>query len=234
VAPRDFITRLTRRAARAGLPLHDELIQKLATFYALLARWNEKINLTSLAEPDEAIDRLLLEPLIAARYVDPSARRMMDVGSGGGSPAIPLKLALPQVALTMVEAKARKSAFLREAVRQLELGQAEVETARVEELLANPALHEAFGTVTMRAVRVETRMLHTVQAFLASNGQLLLFRGPHGPATPSVVVPPLEWVDTYSLVDTNQSRVTVLLKRPVGPSMNVPRGTLLPGALDRS
>ena len=234
VAPRDFNSRLTRRAIRAGLSLNDELIEKLGAFYALLSRWNEKINLTSLADPDEAVDRLLLEPLLAARYVDPATRRMMDVGSGGGSPAVPLKLALPHVGLTMVEVKARKSAFLREVVRQLELDESDVETARVEELLAKPALHEAFGTVSMRAVRVETRMLHTLQAFLATSGQLLLFRGPHGPSAPSFVVPPLEWVNTYSLVDTNQSRVTVLLKRPIGAVRDVPRGTVQPGALDRS
>ncbi len=67
----------------------------------------------------------------------------MDVGSGGGSPAIPLKLAVPRLRLTMVEAKARKSAFLREAVRHLGLEQRSVETARYEELLARPDLHEA-------------------------------------------------------------------------------------------
>ena len=91
-----------------GLSLTDDLAEKLATFYALLSRWNQKINLTALADPDEAIDRLILEPLLAARHVPASRTRLMDVGSGGGSPAIPLKLALPQLALTMVEVKVEK------------------------------------------------------------------------------------------------------------------------------
>ena len=136
MAPRDFTTRLTRRAARVGLFLNDDLVERLATFYALLSRWNQKINLTSLSDPDEAIDRLILEPLLAARYVPPAATGFMDIGSGGGSPAIPLKLAIPHLQLTMVEAKTRKSAFLREAARQLDLGSTQVETTRVEELLA--------------------------------------------------------------------------------------------------
>ena len=229
MAARDFSTRLTRRASRAGLSLNDDLVERLATFYALLTRWNQKINLTSLANPDEAIDRLLLEPLLAARHLSSDTKRLMDVGSGGGSPAIPLKLALPHVGLMMVEVKARKSAFLREAVRQLELSDTQVEAARVEELLARPTLHEAFSAISMRAVRVESRMLHTLQAFLAENGQLLLFRGPQGPVTPSVVMPPLEWLHTYDLVDTNQSRVTVLLKRSIGPPSVVPRGTVSSG-----
>ena len=226
MAPRDFTSRLTRRATRVGLFLTDEVVEKLATFYALLSRWNEKINLTSLDDPDAAIDRLILEPLMATRYVPVGANRLMDVGSGGGSPAIPLKVAVPRLALTMVEVKARKSAFLREAVRQLELEQAVVETTRIEELLAKPSLHEAFDLVTMRAVRVETSTLHTLQAFLKSGGQLFLFRGPHGPVVPQVVVPPLEFVDTYPLVDSLQSRLTALSKRRVGSNADVPRGTI--------
>ena len=234
MAPRDFTTRLTRRATRAGLFLTDDLIEQLATFYALLSRWNQKINLTALHNPDEAIDRLMLEPLMAARYIPATAQRLMDVGSGGGSPAIPLKLAVPRLALTMVEVKARKSAFLREAVRQLELTQTEVETARVEELLTKPELHEAFDVLSMRAVRVEARTLHTLQAFLKSHGQMFLFRGPHGPAIPQAVVPPLEWLETVPLVETLQSRLTTLVKRQIGVSAsNVPRGTSRP-AVDRS
>jgi 16S rRNA (guanine527-N7)-methyltransferase len=225
VAPRDFPTRLTRRASRAGLSLQDDLVARLDTFYTLLSRWNQKINLTSLTDPDEAIDRLILEPLIAARYVPASAQKLMDIGSGGGSPAIPLKLALPRLDLTMVEVKARKSAFLREAIRQLGLPDTRVETARVEELLPRPELHETFHVLSLRAVRVETRVLHTVQAFLASGGSMLLFRGPSGPSAPAVIVPPLEWQATYPLVDTLQSRVTVLVKRTIGQQRNVPRGT---------
>jgi 16S rRNA (guanine527-N7)-methyltransferase len=227
VAPRDFSTRLTRRASRVGLFLNGELVEKLETFYGLLFRWNQKINLTSLTDPDEAIDRLLLEPLIAARHVPTSAARFMDIGSGGGSPAIPLKLALPHLHLTMVEAKVRKSAFLREACRQLGLGATEVETARVEELLALPQLHEGFDLISMRAVRIEMRMLNTIQAFLKPGGHVLLFRGPHGPAEPAVV-PPIQWVDTYPLVEAMQSRATLLQKRSIGT--HVPRGTIRPEA----
>jgi 16S rRNA (guanine527-N7)-methyltransferase len=223
VAPRDFSSRLTRRAGRLGIPLSDDLVEKLAAFYGLLARWNQKINLTSLADPDEAIDRLILEPLLAARDVPGGASRFMDIGSGGGSPAIPLKLAVPQLELTMVEVKVRKSAFLREASRHLSLANTVVETARVEELLARPQLHETFDLITMRAVRIEARMLNTIQAFLKPGGIVLLFRGPHGPAEP-VVVHPLQWIETHALLDTLQSRITVLQKRQFGG--HVPRGTM--------
>lgn len=211
MAPRDLKTRLFRRAQRCGVFLPDDLSDRLLLYYELLARWNRKINLTALNDPDEAIDRLLLEPILAARHLSPGSLPILDVGSGGGSPAIPLKLASPRSALTMVEVKARKSAFLREAIRTLELTDAQVETSRFEELLARPELHEAFGVLSLRAVRVELRSLMTLQAFLRPGGVMLMFRGPGGPREPQSV-PTLRWMETHPLVESLQSRLTILQK----------------------
>jgi 16S rRNA (guanine527-N7)-methyltransferase len=224
VGARDVRSRLSRRAAKANTFIPDPLADRLAAYYELLTRWNRKINLTSIDNVDEAIDRLLLEPIIAGRFLPPTAKRLLDIGSGGGSPAIPLKLAHPSLQLTMVEAKARKSAFLREAIRHLSLDNAHVETARYEELLVRPELHEAADVLTIRAVRTEPRVLVSLQAFLGGGGTLMLFCCPAGSTAAAPVVPPLEWTGTYPLVDALQSRVTVLTKKHVGAG--VPRGTL--------
>ena len=223
MAPLVFRTRLRRRASKAGISLTDDLSAALTTYYELLARWNRKINLTALENPDEAIDRLLLEPLVAARYLPSRVALLMDIGSGGGSPAIPLKLAAPGISLTMVEAKARKSAFLREAVRQLGLDRTQVENARYEELLTRPELHDRHDALSIRAVRVEPRALVTLQAFLRPLGTMMLFRGPDGVAESQTFFPPLEYVQTVPLLEATQSRLVLLAKRPVGGS--VPRGT---------
>ena len=206
-----------------GLFLPDEISEKLAIYFELLERWNRKINLTALADPDEAIDRLLLEPLLAARHLPAvSPLLLIDVGSGGGSPALPLAvMGGERVRLTMVEAKTRKSAFLREAVRQLQLV-AQVENSRFEELLARPELHERFDTMSIRAVRIETKILMTLQALLKPNGVLMLFRGPSGPDQPGTVMPPLEFQTSVGLVDSLQSRLTLLRK-----ASDVPRGTFI-------
>src|SRR3954454_18706272 len=105
MAARDFRTRLSRRASRVGVAVPDDLGSRLAIYYELLERWNRKINLTALEDPDVAIDRLILEPLIAAKYLPAhtDAIRLIDIGSGGGSPALPLALAAgPRLSLTMV------------------------------------------------------------------------------------------------------------------------------------
>jgi len=96
-------------------------------------------------------------------------------------------------------------------VRALRLEQTVVETARYEELLAKPELHESFDVLSLRAVRVEVRTLFTLQAFVKREGLLFLFRGPSGPDAPDVV-PPLRWVSTVPLIESLQSRLTVLRK----------------------
>ena len=119
--PRDFRARLERRAKRVGLTVSVELAERLGAYVELLSRWNKRMNLTALDERDEAIDRLLIEPLVAVKYLPARSAAVLDIGSGGGSPAIPMKLAASGIALRMVEAKTRKAAFLREAIRQLNL-----------------------------------------------------------------------------------------------------------------
>jgi 16S rRNA (guanine527-N7)-methyltransferase len=219
VSRREFRDRLRRRAKRAAIGLNAELEDALERYYTVLTKWNAKINLTSRSESageDEAIDRLLIEPLAAAQHVAPDARSAIDIGSGGGSPAIPLTLAVPRLHMRMVESKTRKAVFLREAVRALDLGRVEVETSRFEELLTRPELHEGLDLVTIRAVRVEPRTLLGLQAFLRPGGQLMLFRGPGGSDVADSSTPPLRWLATYPLVDALRSRLVILEKTSIG------------------
>jgi len=162
----------------AGLAVSAEVVGGLATYLELLERWNRKINLTALAlDPpsEESLDRLLIEPLCAASFIKPEDRVAVDIGSGGGSPAIPIQLARPDLRMVMVESKIRKTAFLHEAVRQLEIETAEVRNCRYEELLTDAQLHETVDVVTMRAIRVETKVLKTVQSLLRLGGRVFVF-----------------------------------------------------------
>jgi 16S rRNA (guanine527-N7)-methyltransferase len=215
---REFAERVRRRAKKADVAVGPPLLQALEAYYRLLEAWNAKINLTALdleTGGDRAIDRLLMEPLAAVRHLPPDCRQLIDIGSGGGSPAIPMKLARPDLSFTLVEAKARKCAFLREAGRQLKV-ELRVETARYESLLTRPELHEAFDVATLRAVRIEPRVLIGLQAFLRPGGQILLFRGPAGSEVPSALTPPLVWQSSHPLIESLQSRLVVLRKIDVG------------------
>lgn len=224
---RDFQGRLRRRAQRAGATLTPDAAARFETYYTLLARWNARINLTALNlnSGEEAIDRLLIEPLLASRVVRKADSTLVDIGSGGGSPALPLAIAAPHLRLTMVEVKVRKSAFLREAIRALELD-ARVLTSRFEQLLADPAMHESFDLLSLRAVRIDERILSGIQSFVKPAGRFLLFR-PTGNQGDLEHPPTLVVKKKLPLVENLRSQLVVMEKRPIGRAGSgvVPRGT---------
>ena len=202
--PTESEARLLARARSLDLEIPPPLASALAAYYDLLFRWNRKINLTALADSEAAIDRLLLEPVIAARVL-PRLPRLMDLGSGGGSPAIPLALALEAPSLVMVESRGRKAAFLREAAREAGV-RAVVEASRFEELAGQAEYHASMDLVSIRAVRMDEATLSVAERFVRPGGRLALFT-------------------TVDGGEFGCARVTPLLGRSQLVQLDVPRGT---------
>ena len=206
----EFRDRLARRTRRAKAPIALGMLEPLEAYFRLLAQWNAKINLTALpleSPTDETFDRLLVEPLGAARQIPTHTPSVwFDLGSGGGSPAIPLKIARPALRLTMIESKERKSAFLREAIRALGLADAFVETGRFEVASATAQYSGKADIVTVRAVKADPELFHTAKQMLKNGGRLLLFRPAH---SPSADPPGFERVNTVPLIDSPQSFLSI-------------------------
>ena len=201
--------RIAARAEGAGVPVGRALSDALARYVELLVRWNERMNLTGLTDDDAGLDRLVVEPLGAVRMLPTGAVRLIDIGAGGGSPALPMKLARPDVQLRMVESKSRKAAFLREAVRHLGISGAEVEACRYEQLAARVTDDERADVVTVRAVRLDEDGLDCVARLLASDGRLFLFEG-QDQGGGSRVGGRFGTVETYPLVESLKSRLAVI------------------------
>lgn len=171
-----FETALAARASAAGLTVSESVTAQLARYYELLSRWNRTINLTGLplqGFPDSTVDRLLIEPLVAANFIDRWVKSWVDLGSGGGSPAIPLKIARPSVELLMVESKARKTVFLKEAIHHLRLEGASAIAERFETLSTD--LVHSFDLVTVRAVRADAPLAAVAASLVKRHGKLLIF-----------------------------------------------------------
>lgn len=198
------------------MSLSNGVLDALSAYFDLLQKWNRKVSLTSLpvdSGGDEALDRLLIEPVLAAKYFRGEDSLVLDIGSGGGSPAIPMRLAVPTITLRMVESKTRKAAFLREVVRTLELDRVAVDAVRFEELLVRPALHDAADVVTLRAVRADRKALSALQSFLKPTGLLFLF-GTASPTKPESVPPLLKLSATHPLLLQWGSRLEIFQKMP--------------------
>jgi 16S rRNA (guanine(527)-N(7))-methyltransferase RsmG len=172
------------RLERAQVQVGPDVLRRLCEYFTLLARWNRRINLTSLPlEPpqDAAIDRLLVDPLRAVPFIAEGALTWIDIGSGGGSPAVPIKLMRPAARLTMTESRARKAAFLRECIRTLELPSTTVFADRFETTASLPQFAGTFDLVTIRAVRIDEPIAEGVSSVLHEGGDLLLFGEDPGP-----------------------------------------------------
>ncbi len=173
---RQFAEALVSALGRDRL-LPSDSIARLTAYWQLLAKWNAKVNLTAfpLDPPTRAaIDRLFVEPILAAEHFPSTARAWYDLGSGGGSPAIPLKILHADIPLAMVEARERKVAFLREAARQLELTDVEVIASRFEEVAdRRPGTADV---ITVRAVRPDSTLAETAVRLLTLFGILLSFQ----------------------------------------------------------
>jgi 16S rRNA (guanine527-N7)-methyltransferase len=117
-----------------GLSASEPQVLCIQRYMAILLQWNEKINLTAIRDPLEILYRHFCESMFAAVAVPLERGRLADVGSGGGFPGLPLKIARDQMEVILVESSAKKATFLAEAIRELELERARVIVGRYEEL----------------------------------------------------------------------------------------------------
>lgn len=192
----------------------DEVVSGLGEYLALVARWNRRINLTAFAldtPSDDAIDRLLVEPLAAARHLLPGDRVLVDVGSGSGSPAIPLKIAAPYLRLVLVEARIRKSAFLREAARVLGLREVAVETRRLGADWKPAELAGKVDVVTLRAVRVDGPLWKAIEGLAGAAGRVFLF-GKSG-ISPKTRIDDAKWEFSRPGDPTDPGFMTIVKRR---------------------
>ncbi len=140
------VARLKALASRVDAPLETGQADALLAYCDLLLQWNVRINLTGARSVEELVDGHLVDALVLAREVHSGTA--VDVGAGGGLPGVPFAVLRPDVALTLVEPRAKRVAFLRTAVRELRLSQVVVEQARVEDLVGRRLFDAAWSRAT--------------------------------------------------------------------------------------
>lgn len=173
-----MITTLSEGAAAIGIRLGPAELDRFATYHREILLWNRRINLVSERSAQEIVIRHFLDSLTPAPFLDRPDGALIDLGSGGGFPGIPLRIALPGLHLSLVEASRKKSSFLSHAVRTLRLDGVQVIRKRVEELTAGEAFAGRFDTLISRAAFKLPDLIRTASFFLKPGGQLIAMKGP--------------------------------------------------------
>ncbi|MDQ6671774.1 MAG: 16S rRNA (guanine(527)-N(7))-methyltransferase RsmG, partial [Chloroflexota bacterium] len=172
---------LVEGAARLEIKLSDAQLARLDQFGAALREGNRRVNLTRITDPADIETRHFLDSLSAAMPLLDRLRaneplRLVDIGSGGGMPGLPLKIAFPQLRVTLVESIGKKAAFLKETVEQLGLRDVEVVADRAETAARNPAHRDAYDWASARAVGSLPVVIELCAPFLAPGGLLVAQR----------------------------------------------------------
>ncbi len=170
-------SRLNELLLFAGLhPLNEKTISQFDVYLSLFVRWNQRLNLSSVRGEEEIISRHLVESIAVEQSLPSEIATLLDFGSGGGLPGIPIALCRPplsrvQIAVTLAESNGKKAAFLQEAVRVLGIS-AKVHASRAETLAETPIAR--FDCVVLRAVEKMSRAVVAAAKLVAPDGWLAL------------------------------------------------------------
>jgi 16S rRNA (guanine527-N7)-methyltransferase len=178
---------LAREAPSYGVRLSDGQLRQFEWYLDLLRAWSPHVNLVGDASPDVVQRRHFLESLalgaaLRERDILRPDSDVLDLGAGAGFPGVTLKIAWPRVRLTLLEATAKKAAFLSALVDRLGLGDTAVLTGRAEELAHDPALRERFDLVVARAVAPLRVLVELALPFARVGGRLASPKGSRAPA----------------------------------------------------
>lgn len=153
------------------LAVSTAALAQLADYVGLLAKWSKVYNLTAVRQPQRMVTRHLLDSLAVVPFLTEGS--LLDVGTGAGLPGLPIAIARPDLAATLLDANAKKLRFVRQAVAELRLGNVEVVQARMQEYQPG----RAFDMVISRAVSSLEELYRQSRHLLAPRGRMLFMKG---------------------------------------------------------
>lgn len=199
----EFDAALRAHAPEFGVAIDDSLATRLIRYYKLVMKWNTREHLVAPCSAEEFATRHVLESLMLVRHI-PADAHIADVGSGAGLPSIPCLLMRPDIRATLIDSSQRKTVFLKEALRELQLAdRAEVIAARFQDIVSPPA-----DIVTCRALERFESVLLALIAWTPPESMLLFFGGNRLLAQFQSLLPQVE----AELIPTSERRLLIIAR----------------------
>lgn len=158
-----------------NINVSDRQIEKFEKYYELLIFYNSKFNITAITEREEVIKKHFIDSVLGVDRI--SGNMLIDIGSGGGFPAIPIKIMKEDISLTMIEATGKKCEFLKTVAKELNLENVFVINGRAEDLAKKDEYREKYDICTARAVARLNTLMEYCMPFVKENGIFLSYKG---------------------------------------------------------
>ena len=172
------LERLRKMLNQIEVEMPEETLEALLWFRDELLRWNKRINLTAITDPSETLEKHLVDSLTLLPYL-PHQGHLLDMGSGGGFPGIPLKIARPALSIWSVDAVAKKIAFQKHVARSLKMVGFTALHERLEDL-PDIELMPRFDVVLARAFASLAEIVHLAKPLLTPRGEIVAMKGAEG------------------------------------------------------
>ena len=208
IGAKEWSNLIIKGAADFDIDLDHSHTDQFAAYAAELIKWTKKINITSITDPVEIAAKHFLDSLAPARLI-PQGAGLLDIGSGGGFPGIPLKILMPSLSVTLIDASRKKISFLKHVIRILKLENIEALHCRAEKLAVVPRFANSFDIIISRALSDLETFVRLALPLLARNGIIVALKG---------AVDQQEWNNLRSIV-LEQIDIDTLYRGPLSVTL---------------
>ena len=225
----EFSEKIKEYMNKINIEISDKQIEKFFDYMNLLLEWNEKINLTAITEPEDIILKHFVDCATILKYIK-DEDKIIDIGTGAGFPAIPLKILIEKLDITLMDSLNKRINFLNEIINKLDLKNIVAIHARAEELARNKEYREKFDIATSRAVANLSTLSEYMLPFVKKNGMVISMKGSNieeevknAKKAIKILGGEIEKIDNFNLANTNNIRNIITIKKVVKTPREFPR-----------
>jgi len=209
------------KANKIGLSLNKEELDSFSKFMDFMIKWNDRVRLTSITKEDEVIDKHFIDSLTVLKAkVIKNNDKILDLGTGGGFPGIPLKIIDPSLHLTLLDSRLKKIEYLQEVINSFTLENTLAIHGRAEDYGQLPDYREKFDVVVSRAVANLTVLVEYALPFVKKEGYFIAMKGTksdeeinEAKKAIKVLGGSIEEIIEFKLPETNYDRSIILIKK---------------------